>query len=507
MMSRGSFNGPGGPHTRYLVPATLGGSLGSQHNVRNKLKLGFVEPRHVLQLNRDGLAGSGLAVAEVTAREADPRDGLAGVRVTLDGAEGDKSPPCNVASNPLCDGVRLAANGSVTGKYNHYMLESVQQIGSDSFSPGHGVLVSKLKNSEGQSCGTFSCFVWIVDAKPENIGKVDFIRPDGTPAMVTIGDPRQLNDATFNAGLESGTEFEYVDEANRLHFYIVDVRKDADGILHYTTAVRSLDGSGPQTRGVALQRRAGAAGRRRARGRRARSRCATPAPPPRPRRACTRRTRARSSAATSTGCRPRRPVPAGPRKLRNALAAVKFGESVDIPVYVARAARRRVVRPGDADRHLRERPEQDRHRRLRRGRRAGRRHGAGDARVDDGHAGDVRRVPARLRPRLRGVDDRERDLDRGRRDAVRRRSQPGRDRPPGQRRVLAARSRCRPRARSSAYAPVGGSASPTSLETWSGPVSNDPVAIGFKQPIRSGDALRTGTYAKTLTFTLSTTTP
>jgi hypothetical protein len=38
-------------------------------------------------------------------------------------------------------------------------------------------------------------------------------------------------------------------------------------------------------------------------------------------------------------------------------------------------------------------------------------------------------------------------------------------------------------------------------------VSNDAVTVDFKQSIGSGDALRTGTYAKTLTFTLSTTSP
>ena len=32
-------------------------------------------------------------------------------------------------------------------------------------------------------------------------------------------------------------------------------------------------------------------------------------------------------------------------------------------------------------------------------------------------------------------------------------------------------------------------------------------ALNFKQSIGANDALRTGTYAKTLTFTLSTTTP
>jgi X-Pro dipeptidyl-peptidase len=43
--------------------------------------------------------------------------------------------------------------------------------------------------------------------------------------------------------------------------------------------------------------------------------------------------------------------------------------------------------------------------------------------------------------------------------------------------------------------------------TWTGPVSNDPVAIAFSQHIGANDALRTGGYSRTVTFTLSTTTP
>jgi len=56
-------------------------------------------------------------------------------------------------------------------------------------------------------------------------------------------------------------------------------------------------------------------------------------------------------------------------------------------------------------------------------------------------------------------------------------------------------------------ADVGGSASPTSLLSYAAPVSNDSVAVGFQQHIGSSDALRTGSYTKTLTFTLSTTAP
>jgi hypothetical protein len=46
-----------------------------------------------------------------------------------------------------------------------------------------------------------------------------------------------------------------------------------------------------------------------------------------------------------------------------------------------------------------------------------------------------------------------------------------------------------------------------SRSTWSAPVSNDAVTIGFSQHIGANEPLRTGTYSKTLTFTLSTTTP
>ena len=44
-------------------------------------------------------------------------------------------------------------------------------------------------------------------------------------------------------------------------------------------------------------------------------------------------------------------------------------------------------------------------------------------------------------------------------------------------------------------------------KTWSGPTSNEVVTIGFRQQINATDALRTGTYSRTLTFTLSTTQP
>jgi YVTN family beta-propeller protein len=46
-----------------------------------------------------------------------------------------------------------------------------------------------------------------------------------------------------------------------------------------------------------------------------------------------------------------------------------------------------------------------------------------------------------------------------------------------------------------------------SKSIWNAPVSHDQVTIGFHQPIAANDALRTGSYATTVTFTLATTTP
>jgi hypothetical protein len=54
---------------------------------------------------------------------------------------------------------------------------------------------------------------------------------------------------------------------------------------------------------------------------------------------------------------------------------------------------------------------------------------------------------------------------------------------------------------------VAGTELPATVKTWAQPVSNDLVNLPFSQSIAATDALRTGSYSKTLTFTLSTTTP
>ena len=182
-------------------------------------------------------------MANVTARAVEPGAGaFAGITVTLDGEPPqDRTPPDDISRNPL---------SSRQPVYNFYSVEVVQRVGYDSFTPDDGVLLAKNKNGEGNTCG-YNCFTWVIDAHPEDIRMVDFKRPNGEPVMRTVADYRQLNDALFHAGLNSGSQYEWEDTPNRLHFYVVDLSKDERGILTYTIAVRSLDGAGGK-RGVAL---------------------------------------------------------------------------------------------------------------------------------------------------------------------------------------------------------------------------------------------------------------
>lgn len=249
MMDRGSFNGPGGPHRRWVVPPMEGAAMPAGLMLRNRLANGFIDSTQVLILSRDGLAQSGPVVARITARAVDPQPGeYAGIIVRLDGEEPhDRTPISDPATDPLSPGLL---------PYDFYTLEVVQRIGYDSFTPDNGVLLAKNRDSlRGNNGGPngFNSFIWVIDAHPEDIGMVDFVKPNGDTIMRTPADYRQLNDALFHAGLDSGSEFEYVDEANRLHFYVLDLHTDSAGIRSYTVGVRSLDDARPDDRQRSMQ--------------------------------------------------------------------------------------------------------------------------------------------------------------------------------------------------------------------------------------------------------------
>jgi hypothetical protein len=289
-------------------------------------------------------------------------------------------------------------------------------------------------------------------------------------------------------------------DANKLHFYIVDTYRDAKGVLHYTVAVKSLEGAGPQTRGVALAASPaiGESG--------GWSTCTFP---------LTNTGAGAGSAkyfdsdvyrlSASTTAR------GWTAQLRNALATARFGETVSIPVYVARDAddatagsvTLTATSEGDPSKTA-----------------------SAQCTLADGQVGGT--VPATLALTLGApasfgafvpgrADDYTATMtanvvstagDAGLSVADPSAIAAGRllngafslPQP-----LLASASSAL--GTPASQAPVGGTANPTALLAWSAPVANDGVAVRFKQPIGANDALRTGSHSKTLTFTLSTTKP
>jgi hypothetical protein len=225
-----------------VVPATEGAAMPAGLMLRSKVRFNFLGENQVLKLTRAGLTEAGVTIAQVAARAVEPWAGTyAGITVAMDQ---DRSPLEDINTHPLSSGAPV---------WNFYSVEVVQRIGYDSFTPDNGVLLAKNKTNEDRqnTCG-YGCFTWVIDAHPEDIHMVDFKRPNGETVMRTVADYRQLNDALFHAGLNSGSAYEWEDTPNRLHFYVVDRTANADGVLSYKVAVRSLDGAGPGTRGARL---------------------------------------------------------------------------------------------------------------------------------------------------------------------------------------------------------------------------------------------------------------
>ncbi|NAO99275.1 M6 family metalloprotease domain-containing protein [Halomonas sp. MG34] len=239
LMSRGSFNGPGGPHTRWMVMPTLGGSTPSHHMLRNKIKQGFLSEEDYLNVDRDALAETGPVFADILAR-AVPEDSTSdesavhGINIMME----DLTP-----ANSLEDDWRADMQRGEKW-YDNYTVEVVDRIGMDSFTPDSGVLLAKTKDSESAPN------IWVIDSHEEDINQKDFTRPDGTDAMYSKGDYRQLSDALFKAGTGNDVISEYVDEYNRLHFYILNHNRETEDPLSYRVAVRHLDGGGDFARGV-----------------------------------------------------------------------------------------------------------------------------------------------------------------------------------------------------------------------------------------------------------------
>ncbi len=316
MMSRGSFNGPGGTHQRWRIPSTMGTALGSQHVLRDKIQENFVTAANFIDLDRGDLATSGLAVVDVQAREAAPGSGdQMGVRINLDG--GDANPACTVMSTPRVlaaaasigdtnikvdsitnftvnsdvivgdrgndeiarvtavgtagaggTGITLSApltkahplneiisnrlSCSGPGGFNNYIVEVNQQIGADSFQASTGVLIEKNKTA-ASSCG------------PNGFNCFAWV-VDAHPTDINIQDFTRP-DSTIqwvttgdprqlaDATFHAGTSsgsFYEWTDTRNNLRFFILNRSEVSGIVHYQIAVQNLAGNGPHARGVTV---------------------------------------------------------------------------------------------------------------------------------------------------------------------------------------------------------------------------------------------------------------
>ena len=250
LMSRGSFAGPEGTHTRWQIPSLNGSSAPAPHTTRLKLKQDFYTDDQYTRVDEvEDLIANGPVFETIVAREV-PTAGQWGIGYGVNSLMIDMdvdNTPIVTKNDPEYNW-QTSTWGSYNesnpyygeGYYQFYSMEVVQQVGYDSFSPDEGVLIIMNREIDNERAP----YMWVIDANPDDINLVDFERPDGTDAMVSKGDARQLADALFHAGTGEGVVSEYYDEYNNLHFYVLDKMYDEQGVLSYRVAVRSDEFTG-----------------------------------------------------------------------------------------------------------------------------------------------------------------------------------------------------------------------------------------------------------------------
>ena len=259
-----------------------------------------------------------------------PNGAIAGVRVNLD-ADGDRNKICLTSQagiDPTCEGPWRRAHGADPGPLQrlHDGGRAADRLGLVLAGPRRP---DRQVEDRQLECGTYSCFVWYIDSNPQDIDQIDYVKADGTIAMATPGDERQLNDGRSTPAPTPAASTSTSTDANR------------PALLHPRQAHR-------RRRHPALQgRRPLARGRGPADARRELANPVTGTAEGFE--TCTSRSRTRAPRRRpadahpqdadgvprlrSTACRRRRAARAGPRTSSNALATAKFGETLQVPVY------------------------------------------------------------------------------------------------------------------------------------------------------------------------------
>ena len=284
LMGGGSFGGPGGAHSRWILPTTLGASLPPNQILRGKILNGITDKETDVFHTTYAELGTKLAITEVYARNIPTNLGVKDKNGNvINGNRGFRITgmtnqiPRGAATTNLLEGTDkygfrridpVKWNWGANSTFNTYTMEVVQRTAYDSFMSDNGVLLA-LNHDDVMSRGTNSTF--IVDANPGGLSFADYRHPT-TGAFVPLpdGGEQQIATALFHAGTHNDPTYfraigdsigkfadddtrvgvagktinEHVDTYNKLHFYILNKNYTPGKygeILSYDVAVRRTD--------------------------------------------------------------------------------------------------------------------------------------------------------------------------------------------------------------------------------------------------------------------------
>ena len=380
-MSRGTFNGPGGTHNRWQVPNEGGSGLGPHHLLHFKNQLGVLTPADQVTLERNTLHEQGIAVVRLKAREAVP------ATATSSASRSTSAP----AATSRARARTRATPGRTSSTARTAIGPELPALPRRGRRPGRQRLVRAgprrphLEEPQQQHAAG------LADRPASGGHRDDRLLPPrrhagaGRARRPAAAERRHVprRHELRAASTSTSTTF------NRLHFYVLAKHRDADGALSYDVGVRRLRRCRP-VHARRLARESGDDG--------------TPARLPRDLHVPARQHGPGGDGRVRLGHLPLAASRAAPNwkvTLPNALAAVKAGQTVQVPVHVLRDPARtgRRAHDRDADGEVGGGPDEDGDAHVQRARP---RHDARRVRQSPGRCEGGRRPPPwRSRPRAR----------------------------------------------------------------------------------------------------------
>ena len=250
MMSRGSFNGPGGNHNRWQIPATQGATHGlAAHAARQaahglpQARRGAADRHHRARRDRAGVR------RRLGARDPARRRAPAAAGCTASCSRSAAATRRRRAPSRRTGAATAAATRTTRSRSSTAWARTRSRPTTASCSPR--TRPPSSRRGSGSSTPTPRTSTRSTSGAPT-------APTSRSPRATTASSPTRCSTPAPARASSASTRT----TANRLHFYVLENNRDEDGVLSYRVAVRSLDGGGPGSRGVEVEERRGRRGAR-----------------------------------------------------------------------------------------------------------------------------------------------------------------------------------------------------------------------------------------------------